>query len=209
MTPSGSRHVAGVVPAAGASRRMGRHKALLPMGGSTFVARVVSALDEGGCSPVLVVVKEGDVPAAEEARAAGATVLENPDPGDGPLTSLRLALDALDDEVAGVVYLPVDHALVEPRHVKALLKAAERSGAPLALPVYRERRGHPAFFSRSLFDELGDPELEGGARTVVYRHLDRAALVETDDAAVVIDIDTPTKYEEALDLLASRSRKTP
>ena len=209
MSPSGSGQVAGVVPAAGASRRMGRHKALLPMAGSTFVRRVVHALKEGGCSPVLVVVQEGDVPAADEARAAGATVLENPEPGDGPLTSLRLALEALDDEVTGVVYLPVDHALVEPRHVAALLETAERSEAPLALPVYRGKRGHPAYFSRSLFDELLDPGLEGGARTVVHRHLERAALLDTDDAAVVIDIDTPAKYEEALDLVASRSRRTP
>lgn len=199
-----------MIPAAGASQRMGRPKALLRIDDDTFLRRVVRALSDGGCDPVYVVVEEGDDPAAEEASAAGARVLHNPDPGEGPITSLRLALAALDDGTEGVVYLPLDHALVEPRHVARLLAEADASGAPLALPVHEGKRGHPAFFGRTLFEELSDPELEGGARTVVHRYLDRARLLPTDDPAVVVDIDTPEAYERALALHdAAASREAP
>lgn len=179
---------------------MGRPKAFLEIGGDTFVQRVVRALSDGGCAPVYVVVEEGAGAVEEEASAAGARVLRNPDPGEGPITSLRLALAALDEDVDGVVYLPLDHALVEPRHVALLLAEAEATAAPLALPVHRGKRGHPAFFARALFNELADPELEGGARVVVHRYLDRARLLPTDDPAVVVDIDTPEAYERALAL---------
>ena len=47
----GAGMIAAVVPAAGHSQRMGRPKLILPIGGQTVIARVVSALRDGGASP--------------------------------------------------------------------------------------------------------------------------------------------------------------
>jgi CTP:molybdopterin cytidylyltransferase MocA len=178
---------------------MGRPKALLRVEGETFLSRTIHALARGGCDPVLVVVagRPGDAVAAEAsdvARRAGARVLANPDPGEGPITSLRLAIGSLEDSVGGLVYLPVDHPLVRPETVTALLAAARAERAPLTIPTYRGERGHPAVFAAALFAELADPALQGGARTVVHRHLERVLLVEVDDAGVITDIDTPEAY---------------
>lgn len=198
----------GVVPAAGASRRMGRSKALLELEGDRFVERVVRALADGGCDPVVVTVAPDDDRVATLAAAAGADVVVNPDPGDGPLTSLRVVLRtrASEPDVAGVVYLPVDHPLVSPDVVRTLIgrwmEAGPGRDAPppaLALPLHEGERGHPALFGRALFDELLDPALEGGARTVVHRHLDRALLVDVDDAGVLADIDTPEAYRAVVE----------
>lgn len=195
--------IVGVVPAAGASRRMGRTKALLPLDGRTFLRRVVTALSLGGCERVLVVVSGAEAPGeptppaeavAREARAARADVLVNPEPGEGPITSLRLALQALDPGVEGIAYLPLDYPLVTSEAVSTLRREAAMSGASLTLPTFEDKRGHPAIFRGSLFTELLDPHLEGGARTVVHRHLDEACLVPFDDASVVTDVDTPEAY---------------
>jgi molybdenum cofactor cytidylyltransferase len=189
---------AGVVPSAGASTRMGRDKGLLEVEGRSFLRRTVEALAAGGCDPVLVVVADGEEALAEEAARTSAVVLLNPDPGDGPITSLRIALAALDGSVRGVAYLPVDHPMVRPETVRALLEAAGAGDAPLTIPRFGSKRGHPAIFGRSLFGELLDPEIEGGAKTVVHRHLEDALLVDVDDAGVVIDIDTPGAYEAVI-----------
>lgn len=195
---SGTRPFAGVVPSAGSSLRMGRPKALLRVEGETFLSRTIQALGGGGCDPVLVIVSErpGDAvaEASDLARRAGAHVLVNPDPGEGPITSLRLAIEALADSASGLAYLPVDHPLVRPDTVAALLSAARAARAALTVPTYRGERGHPPVFSATLFPELADPALEGGARTVVHRHLERALLVEVEDAGVITDIDTPEAY---------------
>jgi len=185
---------AGVVPSAGSSRRMGTSKALLSLEGRTFVHRVVTCLADGGCDPVLVVVAEGDDVVAAEARAAGAHVLENPDPGEGPITSVRLAVAAVGPDVEGLVYLPVDHPLVRPRTVATLIAEAIASGATLTVPMRGPDRGHPALFRSVVFPELQDPSLQGGARIVVHRHLAEARLVQVDDPGVVADIDTPDAY---------------
>lgn len=197
-TAAARQSFAGVVPASGASHRMGRQKALLEWEGETFVRRVVRSLSEGGCSPVFVVTTPEQVDVAEEARRAGADLLVNPDPGEGPITSLRIALAAIDDSVDGIVYLPVDHPLVHPDSVAKLLSVARSSGAKLTLPMHGAKRGHPAIFRRALFGELLDPDLEGGARTVVHRHLESAQLLDLADAGVIADIDTPEAYLAAL-----------
>ncbi len=176
---------------------MGTSKALLDAGGRSFLAAVVGALVGGGCDPVVVVVGPGREDEARRARAAGALVLENPDPGDGPITSLRLALSVIGGEVEGVAYLPVDHPLVSPETVAALVDTLLDGDAPLVLPTVEGRRGHPALFRRTLFPALSDPSLAEGARSVVQAHLERAALVEVDDAGVVTDIDTPEAYRAA------------
>ena len=176
---------------------MGRPKALLELEGRTFVHRVVRALAEGGCAPVLVVTAPGDDEVAAEARGAGARTVMNPDPGEGPITSLRLAIGKLDEAVAGLAYLPVDHPLVRPETVAHLLSEARASGALLTIPMRGNKRGHPPIFRRPLFAELADPALEGGARTVVHRHLGAAELVPVDDPGVTADIDTPESYRAA------------
>ena len=189
--------IAGVVPCAGASARMGRPKALLSIHGRTFVQAVVDALSAGGCEPVISVVPDDEL-IMEAARATGARVLANPDPGEGPITSMRLALAELEDSVEGVIYLAVDYPCVRAETVATLLNTARSTDAPLVIPTYEGSRGHPSFFRQSLFHELMDPTLDGGARTVVHRHLDDAELVAVHDPGIRLDIDTPAQYEAML-----------
>lgn len=161
------------------------------------MAAVVGALVGGGCDPVLVVVAPKQDEIVRKAEAAGASVLVNPDPGEGPITSLRLALEHLGDDTPGVAFCPVDHPLLTPETVARLLDAYRESEAALALPVVGEKRGHPVIFGPALFSELKDAGLEGGARTVVHRHLDDALLIPLDDSGAVTDIDTPEQYRAA------------
>jgi len=195
--PPESPKVAGVIPCAGASSRMGTSKALLDAGGRSFLAATVGSLVAGGCEPVVVVVAAGQDSEERKAKDAGAQPLLNPDPGEGPITSLRVALAALEGTVEAVAFLPVDHPRVLPETVAQLREALLGSDAPLAVPVHEGKRGHPALFRRTLFAELTDPALEGGARTVVHAHLDAALLVEVDDPGVVTNIDTPEAYRAA------------
>jgi nicotine blue oxidoreductase len=176
---------------------MGRPKALLDAGGRSFVSAVVGALVGGGCDPVLVVVAPGQDEVARKAEAAGAAILTNPDPGEGPITSLRLALARLGEGVLGVAFCPVDHPLVKADTVARLVDAFRESQAPLALPMVADKRGHPVILGPTLFPELEDAGLEGGARAVVHRHLGEALLVSVSDPGAVTDIDTPEDYRAA------------
>ena len=195
--------IVGVVPASGASQRMGRDKALLELEGRTFVQRAVDALRSGGCDDIIVVVPEVHTIIRAAALDTDARVLTNPDPGEGPITSMRVAIGHLDDSADAIAWLPVDFPLVRGEMVRRLCDLARRTLAPLTLPVHEyfiedvrhEKRGHPAIFSRELFSELRDPTLQGGARTVVHRHLEHAAIELFRAPRVATDVDTPSAYE--------------
>ncbi len=189
-----SFRIAGIVPASGLSTRVGTAKALLDAGGKTFLERVTSALLQGGCDPVVVVVRDLHGPIAAKATGAGAVVVHNPDPEDGPISSIRCALRAWGSEVDGCAVCPVDHPMIDAGTVASLVESFRRTGPRVLIPTFDGRRGHPTLFHGSLFPELFEDGLEDGARTVVRRH---AALVQehpVSDEGVVVDIDTLPEY---------------
>lgn len=188
--------VAGVVLAAGRSSRMGRAKALLPVGSDTFLGSAIRTLTAGGCDPVVAVLPPGRGEgrmAAEVERAGGAWV-ENPDPRAEQVDSLRIGLEALGEGPAAAIVLPVDVPLAGPEVVATLIEAFRAGGAPIVRPVHHARPGHPVLFSRAVWAELSEPDLERGARDVVHRHHAEIEDVPVDDRGVVVDVDTPEDY---------------
>jgi CTP:molybdopterin cytidylyltransferase MocA len=51
-------------------------------------------------------------------------------------------------------------------------------------------------FSRALFGELLAAPLSEGAKAVVNAHRDETLEIETDQAGITIDIDTPELYRQ-------------
>ena len=191
--------MAGIVLAAGDSQRMGTPKAAIDLDGSSFVARVLSALADGGAEPLLIVVgKDADTVRGALPRGREVALLRNPEPGRGQLSSLKVALAELlanDATVAGAVVALVDHPVVTPATIAALVSALQRSradGAPaIALPRHLGKRGHPVGFSRAVWDELLATPDELGARAVTRRVPGRVQEIDVDDPGVLLDIDTP------------------
>ena len=193
--------IAGVIPCAGVSRRMGEDKALIDAGGTSFLARGIRTL-RPHCDPVLVVVRPERTDLANVARGEGATVLTNPDPSPGPIASIRIALAFAREgrDCDGMVLLPVDHPAVRTETVAAVC-AAYRSAAPetpIVVPVLDGATGHPPLFGSAVFAELLAPELEGGARTVLHADPDRVLRLEVDDPGVTLDLDTPEDWRSAI-----------
>lgn len=185
----------GVVLAAGRSSRFGRPKALADAGGKTFICRILHALHGGGASPLVVVVRPGDIPVRETLDLCGVPVriVENPRAEEGQLTSLLAGLDEVDDGIIdGIVLALVDMPLVTPATVFQLVNAT--AGAPelVIRPVHAGRHGHPVVFRRPAFSALRQADPAVGAKAVV-RALPTLN-VEVSDPGVLADVDTPADY---------------
>jgi FMN reductase (NADPH) len=189
--------VAAIVPAAGKGTRMGTDKALVDLGGQSAIGRVVEQCLGGGVDEILVVrSRSADALPALPDRVRAVEV-----DGKGEMAdSLREALARLTDGVDRVVVFPVDHALVMADTVGAVHGALLRPGAGIALPLFRDRVGHPAAFRRSVIEELraSAPTL----RDVVRANRDRVIAVPTSNPWVLADLDRPE------DLRAARAALT-
>jgi len=188
--------VAGVILAAGESSRMGRDKALLPLGRLTFLEHLVGVL-HGEVAPLLVVLgHHGDEIEQQIPSHQPVHVLRNPDYRLGQLSSLQVALRFLDGQNAeAALVCLVDHPAISKPIVRGLLERFRAAAAPILIPTHQGRRGHPVLFSRRVFRELLEAPLQEGARSVVRRHEKDVEFVETDDSGILLDIDRPEDYE--------------
>jgi nicotine blue oxidoreductase len=184
---------------------MGSPKALLELRGESFLARTVGALRAGGCAPIIVVIGVREDPSnariAEVARSVGARVTINPVPGSQQVDSLRCALATLPGDPVAVVVTPVDSP-DPPANIVERLIVAITDGAPIAIPTFGGRRGHPLAIAGRLVPELMEGDLPEGLRTIIRRHERDLAEVSTDDPGVLLDVDTPEDYRQ---LVAGRS----
>jgi molybdenum cofactor cytidylyltransferase len=190
-----------IVLAAGRSSRMGRPKALLPIGssGETFLTHIIRGLRDGGVQRTIVVIG-GDAAAVRTALPPdddSLSIVENPNYEHGQLSSLLVGLSAAeDDDVEAVMVTLVDLPLISAATVQAVIEAYRKSSdAPLVRPRRGSRHGHPVIFSRRLFGELRNADPSTGAKPVVHAHAAEEVNVDVADDGAFTDIDTPEDYE--------------
>src|SRR5688572_18002810 len=177
--------IACVVLAAGAGTRFGEPKAgALVRSGVRFVDAVVETARTAGVDPIIVVGPPGLL------MPPGTVGVTNADARGEQVQSLRLGLARLVSvAVGGALAWPVDHPYVDAESVVAVLDAARRTRAPIVLPVFEGRRGHPVYFARDCWRELATVK-DGGARAVVHAHAAGIVEVPVTNIGVVRDIDS-------------------
>jgi molybdenum cofactor cytidylyltransferase len=195
--------VRAVILAAGASARMGRPKATLPLShrADTFLSRIARALAAAGLPEIVVVTGAVE---DEVRRAAGRfdrrlRFVHNPRWQEGQLTSLLAGLD--DDStpvLEAVLVTLVDVPLVTAETIAMVVHAWRHSGAPLVRPARGATHGHPVLFDRSLFDELRAADPATGAKAVVRAHAHEILEVPVDDPGAFVDVDTREEYAAIL-----------
>jgi len=178
--------ISACVLAAGFSRRMGRPKPLLPIGGDTFLYRVVKTIEKAGIDRTGVVISSSII---KEAHGdLDVTWIYNPEPQAGPLRSFQLFLKEFS-ESEGAFMVPVDHPLVKSRTYSKLMEAF--SPDRILIPVHGGKRGHPPLFGRRFYEDLLRAPLDEGARYVIHENEGAIIEVEVDDPGVLVNINTP------------------
>lgn len=172
---------------------MGRPKAFLPFRGSTFLSQIADVLGRR-CSPVVAVFGHDAANLIRQASGSGIRGIENPDYPLGMLTSLQTGLRALPDSVDTVLFTLVDHPAICEGTVDVLL----RSTAPIAIPRFVGKRGHPVLIRRPIIDEYLREPHSAKARDVIDRHAAEIEYIEVDDPGISDDIDDPALYKQLL-----------
>ena len=187
-----------IVLAAGKSTRMGRPKALLPIGdGQTFLTRIVATFHEAGIESVVVVGHDARTIIDHGPLAARFVV--NHDYEAGQLSSLLAGLRVIDRPgVAAALMTLVDVPLVDVSTVRAIVDRYRETHAPIVRPVRGDRHGHPVLIDRGLFDALRAADPTEGAKQIIRAHASPAGEVTVADDGAFADIDTPDDYQRIL-----------
>jgi CTP:molybdopterin cytidylyltransferase MocA len=198
--------IAAIVPAAGRSERMGldRPKLLLPIGGTTLIARVIAALREGGADPVVVVVpppgpaQAGAEELAAEAGRAGACVVVAETPPPDMRASVERGLAFLGQShlppPLTLLLTPGDTPGIRPALVARIMAQARARPQAIIVPTVHGRRGHPVALPWSLAVQIRDLPRDVGVNALVAQHAARIITLEVEDPEALDDLDTPEDY---------------
>ena len=192
--------IAGIVLAAGASRRLGHPKQLLPFGGETLLGHVL-AQATATLDRVIVVLGASSSDILAHVDLHGATPIQNPTHQAGQATSLLTGLRgvaAWPDAEAALVLLG-DQPLAHPEVITRLIATLRQTAAATVVPRYGERLGNPVLFARRAWPLLQTLSGDTGARHLLARG-EPAPLVEVDLPAAwwPHDIDTWADYQASV-----------
>jgi len=175
---------------------MGSPKALLEFHGETFLDRLIGVFSRH-CAPVIAVLgAHQETIRAALRRAADVVLVENPDFRLGQLSSMQCGLRAVPAQADAVLFTLADHPAVHPETVARLV--AHGGGAPLRIPRFGGRRGHPIVIAKSLIPEFLALPAGASAKEAVSRHADEIAYLDVDDPGILADIDDPEAYRRLL-----------
>jgi len=185
----GGRGVAAILLAAGEGRRMGVTKALVRVGGVTFLERCLALLDRPAIS-LRIAVTGFEAERVERHVPAGVIVVRNPRPDTGMLSSLQVGLAEAERRGAAAVLVHlVDHPFASLASVDRVA-AALIDGATIAVPSHDGRRGHPVGFARQAWPSLRAAPVSRGARAALEDHPEWVTYVAGDPGCLA-DMDTP------------------
>lgn len=193
---SASSQITAIVLAAGASRRMGRPKQLLPWGDATVLGQTLRNLQQSLVENVIVVTGYAAEAVKAIATEYGAQVMHNDDYDEGEmLSSLQTAVAALPDTCDAILVVLADQPLIGPQVFDKLLQAYTAGEGDLLAPVYEGRRGNPVLFGRRYFKGLLELPHGAAPRDLLRQYGHRLRLIEVGTEAVLQDLDRPEEYE--------------
>lgn len=165
----------GAVLTGGASRRMGRTKALIDVDGRPMAGRVIAALEGAGC--VTVTAIGGD---PRELAALDVAVIADDHPGEGPLGGIATALRSCGSHPdADVLVVACDLPFVGAGDLDRLVAAARTRPDVDALVARTSRREPGCVLWRPSSHAVVHSAFDGGERAV-HRVLDVLRVADVD-----------------------------
>jgi molybdenum cofactor cytidylyltransferase len=190
--------LAGLILAAGLSRRMGTPKMLLPWGDRTVLGQVLTTFHQAGLARILVVTGgEHQAVEAEVRRLAWEVDIEcvfNPQYETGEmLSSIQCGLAALGGQVPAALIGLGDQPQLSLETVRRLIAAYNAEPERIIVPSYQFHRGHPWLVSRAEWGQIMALKPPQTMRDFFTAHDGEIRHVEAD-STIIKDLDTPDDY---------------
>jgi molybdenum cofactor cytidylyltransferase len=186
--------VGGVLLAAGSGSRMGhKPKGLLELGGVPLIRRTLIALSGAGLDEVVVVLGEHAEHLEPVVQDFPVTLVRNPSPQDGQVSSLRLGLAALSPKLDAVMVALADQPLLGAQDLNDLIGAYKKrpEGTQVVVPTVDGLPGNPVMFSAEVKEAVlaGDARL--GCKQWQAAHPDKVHAWATPNKRYRQDVDSP------------------
>jgi molybdenum cofactor cytidylyltransferase len=189
-----SRLVVGaVLLAAGEGSRLGgRPKCLLELGGVPLIRRQMIALSGAGVDEVVVVLGHHADAIEALVQQFPVTLVRNPSPQDGQVSSLRVGLAALAGKVDAVLVALADQPLINAQDITAVISAYKKRAEGTSALKTTGLPGSPFTIGTStdVREQILAGDAQVGCRQWRAAHPQEVAEFATDNRRFRVDVDT-------------------
>jgi molybdenum cofactor cytidylyltransferase len=186
-----SRMISSVILAAGASRRMGRPKQLVRLGGKTVLRHVLDSVRASTVNEIVVVLGHNAKEVAATLAGGEHKIVINPQFSSGMSSSIRRGLGAVDARAEAVLIVLGDQPYVSTGIIDRLVQEYAAGSHQIVVPTCGGRRGHPVIFGRKYWPELQALRGDVGGKDLLRRHAEDVLEVEVEETGILVDIDRP------------------
>lgn len=168
-----------------------------------LIRRQLIALSGAGADEVVVVLGHYSERIEEAVKEFPVTLVHNPDPDAGQISSLRLGLQALSPKLDAMLVALADQPLINSQDINDLIGAYKKrpAGAQVVQPMVDGLPGNPVMFSAEVREQilLGDANV--GCRQWQAAHPAQVHAWLNSNSRYRTDVDTP----EDIEALAART----
>lgn len=184
-----------VILAAGSSSRLGTPKQILMYKGQTLLQHAVSAANNSGCKPIVLVLGANSEAILMQAQDSHVSIIHNADWQQGMSTSIHLGITELQKTpgIDSAIIMLCDQPFVDDVLLNNILQKYQKSHKGIIACTYNNTLGVPVLFEKKYFDQLLLLKGNDGAKKLLSAYADDIAVVDFVKGAV--DIDTIGDYE--------------
>lgn len=181
--------------AAGASRRMGTPKQLLPWNGKTLIEHQIETLLETDQEVYVVLGAHAErILPVLKPYPVNPIIFDQWSLGMGNTIAFSVAyLIKKQPSLDGILIALIDQPLVDTSHYNALLDAFQKEEQQLIVSVSDQGwEGVPALFDKYYFPELLNLKGEQGAKKIIQST--KKSITKRNAGPLLVDMDTPEVY---------------
>jgi CTP:molybdopterin cytidylyltransferase MocA len=185
--------VGAVLLAAGSASRMGnRPKCLLELEGVPLIRRQLIALSGAGVDEVVVVLGHYADRIEKAVKEFPVTLMRNPNPDDGQISSLRVGLQALSVKLDSVLVALADQPFINSQDINDLMAAYQNrpQGMMVVQPTVDGQPGNPVMFSTEVRKQILAADVNVGCRQWQSAHPDQVQAWVSTNSRYRTDVDT-------------------
>lgn len=184
-----------IILAAGSSSRLGTPKQNLIYKGKTLLQHALSAANNSGCKPVVLVLGANKEAILPQMGDSPITIVYNTDWQQGMSTSIHIGIAELQKTpgIDSVIIMLCDQPFVDGSLIKSMLQKQKESRKGIIVCAYNNTLGVPVLFAGKYFAELLLLKGNDGAKKLLSIFTDDIAVI--DFAKGAVDIDTIGDYE--------------
>ncbi|MGF1489742.1 MAG: NTP transferase domain-containing protein [Prochloraceae cyanobacterium] len=186
-----------IILAAGASRRMGQPKQLLPYRGDLLLNYVIKCALSSSGKPIIVILGANADRIEPEIDRFAIEIVQNKEWNEGISSSIRCGIEYIKkhfSEIEGTIFLTCDQPFISPKIIARLIAVYNDNNKLIIASKYRETIGIPALFPSSFFPELSKLKGDRGAKKTIQKYRDRVVTIEFPRGE--IDLDTQEDYRQ-------------